>query len=625
MPRFLHFLAIVATWQLLQTSTLYAAPTEQQALALKPVQAAVDYAIPTTAATAKCKIEAARNGGSGWIVRDENGQMLRRFLDTNRDKKLDQWSYFKSGIEVYRDIDANFNGKADQYRWLGLGGTRWGVDQDEDGKIDLWQMISPEEATSEVVAALQHNAPQRFRRLLLTPRELDSLGLGKGLKKDLAQRIDAAKSGIATLIKSQKMVDSNSKWLHFGATQPGIIPAGTDGSTKDLLAYDNATAIIGKGGENGQVSVGTLIRVGDAWRVVDLPKSNPSAGFFYASIERVPDEIDGANSGISEALQTLISELEKVDSELASSSNPDAIARLNQSRADVLQRIIKQASTPKDRDNWIRQLADSINAAVQSGDFPDGLKRLAALLDDLRGDKAVADVLPYVRFQYLTADYGQKLQKPNADFAKVQAQWLKDLEAFTKDYTNSESTPEAMLQLAMAHEFAGNDSSAGKWYGKIVSDFPNSRVGRKAAGAKWRLESVGKSISFAAPTLGGKQVDLSDYRGKVVLLHYWATWCEPCKDDLKMIKALQAKYGSQGFAPIGVNLDSDAQTARRFLATTPLAWPQAFEPGGLDSRLANDLGVMTLPTMLLIDKSGRVIRRNIHSAEVQAEVERLLE
>ena len=50
------------------------------------------------------------------------------------------------GIEVYRDVDSNFNGKADEYRWLGTAGSRWGIDDNEDGRIDSWKTISPASA-----------------------------------------------------------------------------------------------------------------------------------------------------------------------------------------------------------------------------------------------------------------------------------------------------------------------------------------------------------------------------------------------------------------------------------------------------------------------------------------------
>src|SRR5262245_1696443 len=133
-----------------------ASPTVEQALKLAPIQKDVDYDVPSAAEAPKCTIKAEKLGGqTGWVVRSPGGQILREFVDTNGDNVVDRWSYFKDGIEIYRDIDENFNGKADQYRWLNTAGIRWGIDKDEDGRIDSWKTISAEEVTAEVVHALR--------------------------------------------------------------------------------------------------------------------------------------------------------------------------------------------------------------------------------------------------------------------------------------------------------------------------------------------------------------------------------------------------------------------------------------------------------------------------------------
>ena len=173
---------------------------------------------------------------------------------------------------------------------------------------------------------------------------------------------------------------------------------------------------------------------------------------------------------------------------------------------------------------------------------------------------------------------------------------------------------------AVGEEFAGKAEEAIGWYRKIIDGFPSSQMAKKATGAKRRLESVGKSIQLSGMGLDGKPVSLGAYQGRTVLIHYWATWCEPCKQDMVLLKALLAKYAKQGFTLIGVNLDSDRELAIGYLRSNPLPWPQLYEPGGLDSRLATELGVFTLPTMILIDKKGRVLNRNIHAGELDEEL-----
>ena len=72
-----------------------------------------------------------RGDVTAWVVRDDRGQVLRVFADTNGDRVVDQWSFFKNGLEVYRDIDSDFNAKADEARWFNTAGSRWGFDRDE--------------------------------------------------------------------------------------------------------------------------------------------------------------------------------------------------------------------------------------------------------------------------------------------------------------------------------------------------------------------------------------------------------------------------------------------------------------------------------------------------------------
>ena len=146
------------------------------------------------------------DGHVGWIVESPDGVILRKFVDTNDDNVVDQWSYYKDGFEVYRDIDSNYNGKADQYRWFHTGGSRWGLDPNEDGVIDSWKSISAEEVTAEVVAAIATRDVQRFTRLLLTPAELNSLGLGKARAEALAEKIAKAAAGFKTMSARQKTV-----------------------------------------------------------------------------------------------------------------------------------------------------------------------------------------------------------------------------------------------------------------------------------------------------------------------------------------------------------------------------------------------------------------------------------
>ena len=108
----------------------------------------------------------------------------------------------------------------------------------------------------------------------------------------------------------------------------------------------------------------------------------------------------------------------------------------------------------------------------------------------------------------------------------------------------------------------------------------------------------------------------------MVLIQYWATWSGPAKADMATLKELWNKYG-RSFTIIGVSLDNNVKDLNAYLAENPLPWPQIYEEGGLDSRPANVLGILTVPTMILVDQQGQVVNRNISITEVESELKKL--
>jgi peroxiredoxin len=567
------------------------------------------------------------NGQTGWVIRDADGKMLREFVDTNGDNIVDRWSYFKDGVEVYRDIDPKFTGKATEHRWLNTAGVRWGVSRGGNSPIEYWKQISAEEVSAEVVGALRDHDPARFDRLLLTQAELRSLGLNNAKTKELSDKIAAASSAFAELANAQTTVTAKSNWVHFGGNRPGIVPAGTFGAPADIEVYENVVAVVETDGSDTQIQIGTMIKAGDCWRIVDVPgvpergklaDSQPGV-FFVAATARNAAAQETASSGGDAKIQKVMDELQKLDQQINATTSPEAQAKLNDQRADYFEQVIADVGTG-DRAQWIRQMTDTISAAVQSATYPKGAERLKALYTKLEKNPADGDLAAYVEFRELSAEYALALQGPNPEFAKIQSTWLQNLETFVGRHPKSPDTADALLQLGIAQEFAGQDDKAKQWYHQIVDNFDSTAAAKKAAGAIRRLESVGKSIELSGKSTDGEQVDLATLKGKFVLIHYWATWCEPCKVDLASLKELQAKYAASGLAIIGVSLDTNRATLDDYLSKNHLPWPQLFEPGGLDSRYANEMGILTLPTMILIDADGHVVNRGIHISELDGEL-----
>lgn len=607
-------------------------PTAKQALALTPIQPDVDYAKPTAKEIGDCTIRAEKqNGITAWVVRDGQGQTLRRFADTNADNVVDLWCYFNGGLEVYRDIDADHDGKADQYRWLQTAGTRWGIDKNQDGRIDYWQVISPPEVAEELVDAIKAKDQKRFELLLLTPEELANAGFNKQQTDKIAAMLKAAPAAFSKLAAEQKVVTANTEFADFYRSRPATIAAGTDGSTKDVTILDNASALVTTGDKHEQLFMGTMVAVGPTWKILDIPvlgsdNQTPQGGLLTAA---VPDAgaAGPAASGPSDAMQQLMAELEKLDRQVETTADADLPA-LTDKRVDVLQKLAAAANDDDSRDDWFRQIADVLSTAVQTGNYPKGIATLDQIIENQSKDTPNDQVIPYLKFRRMWADYAQSQLAKDADLAKIQEKWLADLEAFVKDNPKSPDSAEALLQLGMANEFGGHSDDAQKWYQKLVDSFPKTSQGITARGALTRLGSKGKPIAFRGTAINKKNIDLTapPYRGKVVAIYYWATWCNQCKERMDALNDLYAKWGGRGFDIIGVCSDKTPDTMQAFLAAdpakpNPYKWAQIYDAGG---KLSNDMGVMTLPLMILVDQKGNVVSDNIYVDGLDSELQRLL-
>jgi len=604
-----------------------AGPTVEYALGLRPSQKDVEYDRPEGEAARNATIKTEKNAGaSAFVVRGPAGEILRIFADTNGDRVVDRWSYFKDGIEVFRDIDANHNAKVDQSRWLNSAGSRWGIDEDENGVIDSWKAISPEEVCRELVDAIKSRDAAAFRRLLPTQAELEAAGFEGPRLAELVARVGAAPAEFDRVAAAQKQFGADARWSAMMTPQSaGTLPAGSDGVGRDVLAYDNVMAIVENGAKNGQVFVGSLVRCGEAWRTVaapqvsgDVGEAAEAFGFFTPRVTAGQPADSGPQA--SERVKPLLARLRDLESKLAAADG-DGRRKLLEEQVVILGQVVEVAE-PAERMFWAKQYAETLAAGVQEGSLAEGTARLEQLAAAVATDEALAG---FVTFRLAQARYAAAMQKPGVDVDKVQAAWLEELQAFVTKYPSSPDAAEAMLQMGIADEFSGKEREALERYAAIVKNFPESVPARKARGAARRLESVGTQLSLSGVSLDGRQVSLESLRGKPVLVHYWATWCEPCKVDIAQIRELAAKYGPAKFAVVGIALDSERSQLEKFLASKPIAWPQLHEAGGLDGRLAEELGVLTLPTMILLDADGKVVDRNVVITDLEKKVDALLE
>jgi thiol-disulfide isomerase/thioredoxin len=133
------------------------------------------------------------------------------------------------------------------------------------------------------------------------------------------------------------------------------------------------------------------------------------------------------------------------------------------------------------------------------------------------------------------------------------------------------------------------------------------------------IEAGDTAPGFRAPTLQDslKSLSLEDYRGKVVFLDFWASWCAPCATSLPVLDAFRKEFASDEFVVLAVNVDANPAKGRDFLSKRPVGYPSVSDPEG---KLPIRFGIETMPTSFLIDRKGvvRLVHRGFKKTDADA-------
>ncbi len=187
------------------------------------------------------------------------------------------------------------------------------------------------------------------------------------------------------------------------------------------------------------------------------------------------------------------------------------------------------------------------------------------------------------------------------------------------------------LQLVFEGRLKQNPDDRAAWSGlaNLHEKLGNSELAHAyRVTADPTLAWVGQVLSDFSSTvdLEGEPISLADYRGKVVLLDFWAVWCGPCIGEMSNVKGVYEKYHAKGFDVIGISLDKDEAVLREFIKENRLPWRQIFDGGGWSGPLVEKYGVRGIPAPFLLDREGKVIsvnaRGNLLGELVAAEIER---
>lgn len=132
-----------------------------------------------------------------------------------------------------------------------------------------------------------------------------------------------------------------------------------------------------------------------------------------------------------------------------------------------------------------------------------------------------------------------------------------------------------------------------------------------------------KPLELQFTAIDGRSVDLSQLRGKVVLLDFWATWCGPCRAEIPHVVKAYQKFHDKGFEIIGISLDEDKNALEKFIKEHQMVWPQFFDGKGWQNEISSRFGVDGIPAMWLLDKKGKVVTTNARG-DLAGQVSKLL-
>jgi thiol-disulfide isomerase/thioredoxin len=184
-----------------------------------------------------------------------------------------------------------------------------------------------------------------------------------------------------------------------------------------------------------------------------------------------------------------------------------------------------------------------------------------------------------------------------------------DQEEFAANFADS---------LAGAALAAGETSRAKQVYEMLGKQFPASpTLAQKVGDELARIAVVGAPApKIKARTLDGKPLTFEDFKGKYVLVDFWATWCVPNVVDLPKFQAIRDRWGAKGFEIVSVSLDENLQAVTDFVASKKLAWPQLHQ-GTCEADLISAFKVGSIPARFLIGPDGTVLRTGLDPASLE--------
>jgi thiol-disulfide isomerase/thioredoxin len=274
------------------------------------------------------------------------------------------------------------------------------------------------------------------------------------------------------------------------------------------------------------------------------------------------------------------------------------------------------------------------------------LLALAACLSIIAGRASGEAAPPPATKPDVTVELAQLVEKIKVklhDGANTEAALSEDLKGFDalladhKD-EKTDAVAQVLFMKATLYVQVLHDYDKGEELLKrLKADFPETQAGKNIDKILPMLEQQKTAMKiqsalkpgeafpdFNEKDLAGEPLSIAKFKGKVVLVDFWATWCGPCVAELPNVLAAYKKYHDKGFEVIGISLDQDANVLKNFIKEKGMVWPQYFDGKGWGSKLGQKYGINSIPMTFLLDPEGKIVAKGLRGPALDAQLAKML-